>query len=90
MALTPARSRARRSTPAGVRSGTIVALSAALLGTRIVPLPRANTVYMRPWLATVPSTVAPSVPPCRRTRSPTRNGREAWSITPAITLPSVL
>ena len=41
---TPSRSRASTSTPAGVRSGTIVALSAELFGTRNVPLPRAKTV----------------------------------------------
>src|SRR5437764_904785 len=41
-------------------------------------------------LPTVPSTTFPSEPPWRRTRSPTRNGREPRRTIPAITLPSVL
>ena len=67
-----------------------MALSTALFGTSSCPLPRATVVCTSPTLPIVPSTTVPSVPPWRRTRSPTRTGREPISTRPAITLPSVL
>ena len=51
--------------------------------------PLEKTVCSRPSELTVPSISPARSPPCRRTRSPTTNGRALSSTTPAKRLPSV-
>src|SRR5215216_5030117 len=89
LGITSGRSRARRSTDDGSRSGTTADASTMLFGTMIESSPRANVVYSSPSVDTTPS-ISPARPPdCSRTRSPTLNGRAEISTTPAIRLPSV-
>ena len=58
-------------------------------GTSIRSSPLDMTVCSRPSELTVPSMSPARSPPCRRTRSPTTNGRALSSTTPAKRLPSV-
>ncbi len=78
------RSSSRR--PASVWTATF---STTLLGTSTEPSSVANVVYISPSELTTPSIWPASGPPCRRTRSPTRNGPALSSTVPAIRLPSV-
>ena len=81
---------ARAGSPPRARAAAATAtLSTTLLGTRIESSPVANVVYSSPSELTVPSSWPASGPPCRRTRSPTRNGRALSRTVPAIRLPSV-
>ena len=85
----PARRRARRFTPSGSRRGSTATFRTTLLGTMIESSPVAKVVYSSPSELTVPSNVPASGPPCRRTRSPTRNGRALSRTVPANRFPSV-
>ena len=85
----PERSRTVSRTASGSRNGLTDTDSTRLLGTSTGSSPALKVVYSRPSADTTPSILPPMPPPCRRTRSPTRNGRALSRTIPAIRLPSV-